>query len=37
MTRRQFRLKRKTTFFAARKEFGRALQVLGDGAFRLFA
>ena len=36
MTRRQFRLKRKTGFFAAGEEFGPALQGLGDAAFRLF-
>lgn len=37
MKRRQFRLKRKTGYFAAGEEFAEALQVLGDGAFRLFA
>lgn len=37
MTGRRFQLKRTTGFFAAGEEFGRALQLLGDGAFRLFA
>ena len=33
----RYRLKRGRSFFAAGEEFGRALQLLGDGAFKLFA
>ena len=36
MKRRRYRLKRETGFFAAGEELGHALQLLGDGAFKLF-
>lgn len=37
MSRRPYELKRGKSFFAAGEEFGRALRLLGDGAFKLFA